>query len=103
MADDAIAKGEGHKVVGVVLRSSAKTVHFIRHAEGKMRHVRAELDMELIEPATVALPCENEPLNLTVIEYLPTIYAAYPRSMERLLLVCGGRCLREQVSLRILC
>lgn len=24
----------GHKVVGVVLRSKAKTLHFLRHAEG---------------------------------------------------------------------
>lgn len=24
----------GHKVVGVVLRSQAKTLHFLRHAEG---------------------------------------------------------------------
>lgn len=37
MAGDAVAEGESRKAVGVVLRSSAKTVHFIRHAEGKMR------------------------------------------------------------------
>lgn len=34
MAGDAVAEGESRKAVGVVLRSSAKTVHFIRHAEG---------------------------------------------------------------------
>lgn len=29
----------GHKVVGVVLRSKAKTLHFLRHAEGRCDHV----------------------------------------------------------------
>lgn len=34
MSELAAAKEGSHKIVGVVLRSSAKTVHFIRHAEG---------------------------------------------------------------------
>lgn len=32
---DATKKQNGHKVVGVVLRSNAKTIHFLRHAEGQ--------------------------------------------------------------------
>lgn len=31
---DAQAEQNGNKVIGVVLRSQAKTIHFLRHAEG---------------------------------------------------------------------
>lgn len=41
MADIEVKTYNGQKVIGVALRSKAKTIHFLRHAEGqnKTEHI----------------------------------------------------------------
>lgn len=38
MANDTAEASDGPRIVGVVLRANAKTVHFIRHAQGVNRN-----------------------------------------------------------------